>query len=76
MAVSVMTDIQMAGSPLAETNRKLFTRLIDHHIRFSLAKRRSELSKHDWYVAAALAVRDMLVERMLATQGALRTRNS
>ena len=76
MAVSVMTDIQMAGSPLAETNRKLFTRLIDHHIRFSLAKRRSQLSKHDWYVAAALAVRDMLVEKMLATRARFERANS
>ncbi len=68
MAVSVMTDIQMAASPLSEINRKLFTKLIDHHIRFSLPKRRMDLSKHDWYFAAAHAVRDMLVEKMLASQ--------
>src|SRR5208337_3117592 len=42
--------------------------LIDHHIRFSLAKRRSELSKHDWYRVTALVVRDMMVEKMLATR--------
>ncbi|MGO9056986.1 MAG: glycogen/starch/alpha-glucan phosphorylase [Candidatus Binataceae bacterium] len=76
MAVSVMTDIQMAASPLSETNRKLFTKLIDHHIRFSLAKRRIQLSKHDWYVAAALAVRDMLVEKMLATKARFERANS
>ena len=76
MAVSVMTDIQMAASPLAETNRKLFTRLIDHHIRFTLAKRRIQLSKHDWYVAAALVVRDMLVEKMLATRARFERANS
>ena len=27
-----------------------------------------DLSKHDWYVATAHAVRDMLVEKMVATQ--------
>lgn len=58
----------MAVPPLSEINRNLFDKLVDHHIRFSLAKRRSELSKHDWYRAAALVVRDMLVERMLATR--------
>jgi glycogen phosphorylase len=58
----------MAVPPLSEINRNLFNQLVDHHIRFSLAKRRSELSKHDWYRATALVVRDMLVEKMLATR--------
>ena len=42
--------------------------LIKHHIRFSTAKRRAELSRRDWYQVTALAVRDMLVERMVATR--------
>jgi starch phosphorylase len=42
--------------------------LIKHHIRFSAAKRRAELSRRDWYQVTALAVRDMLVERMVATR--------
>ena len=29
----------MAVPPLSEINRNLFNKLIDHHIRFSLAKR-------------------------------------
>ena len=58
----------MAVPPLSEINRNLFKSLIDHHIRFSLAKRRIQLSKHDWYRATALVVRDMLVEKMLATR--------
>ncbi len=58
----------MAVPPLSEVNRNLFNKLIDHHIRFSLAKLRVDLSKHDWYRATALVVRDMLVERMLATR--------
>src|SRR5713226_6121699 len=44
------------------------TDLIQHHIRFSAAKRRAELSRRDWYQVTALAVRDMLVERMVATR--------
>src|ERR1700677_3285930 len=58
----------MAVPPLSEINRNLFNKLIDHHIRFSLAKLRIELTKHDWYRATALVVRDMLVEKMLATR--------
>ncbi len=58
----------MAVPPLSEINRNLFNKLIDHHIRFSLAKLRIDLTKHDWYRATALVVRDMLVEKMLATR--------
>ncbi|HYK66076.1 MAG TPA: glycogen/starch/alpha-glucan phosphorylase [Patescibacteria group bacterium] len=58
----------MAVPALSEVNRNLFNKLIDHHIRFTLAKLRVELSKHDWYRATALVVRDMLVEKLLATR--------
>ncbi len=60
----------MTPSETTQHNRILFVRLIEHHIRFTLAKRRIELSKHDWYRATALVVRDMLVERMLGTRAA------
>ena len=39
--------------------------LIEHHLHFTLAKPRAELRKHDWYTATAMAVRDLLVHRML-----------
>jgi starch phosphorylase len=58
----------MAASETSEHNRSLFVKLIEHHIRFTLAKRRIDLSKHDWYRATALVVRDMLVEKMLGTR--------
>src|ERR1700732_2005346 len=60
----------MGASETSEHNSSLFETLIQHHIRFTLAKRRIDLSKHDWYRATALVVRDMLVERMLATRAA------
>jgi starch phosphorylase len=44
-----------------------FVALIDHHLHFTLAKPRADLRKHDWYMATALAVRDLLVDRMVAT---------
>ncbi|MBF6560081.1 MAG: glycogen/starch/alpha-glucan phosphorylase [Candidatus Binataceae bacterium] len=58
----------MAVPAVSESNRDLFNQLIDHHIRFTLAKRRIELSRRDWYRATALVVRDMLVEKMLGTR--------
>jgi glycogen phosphorylase len=42
--------------------------LIQHHVRFSIAKRRANLSLRDWYYVTALAVRDLLVERMVASR--------
>jgi len=56
-----MSDVQTASSETLEE-------LIGHHIRFSSAKSRGRLSRHDWYYVTALAVRDILVERMLSTQ--------
>jgi len=50
-----------------EASAKL-AELIEHHIRYSTAKRRGQLSPHDWYTVTALAIRDVLVERMLSTQ--------
>ncbi|HEV3114266.1 MAG TPA: glycogen/starch/alpha-glucan phosphorylase [Candidatus Binataceae bacterium] len=58
----------MTGFPFSDTNRQVFTNLVEHHLRFTLAKRRIQLTRHDWYNATAMAVRDMLVEKMLATK--------
>ena len=51
-----------------DPNRALFAELIDHHIRYTLAKPRAQLRKRDWYSATAFAVRDLLVDKMLATR--------
>src|SRR5579863_9050623 len=66
----------MAVPAISENNRNLFNTLIDHHIRFSLAKRRIQLSKHDWYRATALVVRDMLIEKMLSTRARFERTNA
>jgi starch phosphorylase len=42
--------------------------LIEHHIRFSVAKHRGRMSPRDWYRVTALAVRDILVEKVVATK--------
>ncbi|MGH7779002.1 MAG: glycogen/starch/alpha-glucan phosphorylase [Candidatus Binataceae bacterium] len=57
----------MAVLPLSEANSNLFNTLIAHHIQFTIAKRRVDLTSHDWYRATALVVRDILTEKMLAT---------
>jgi len=66
----------MGASEISEHNRFLFVRLIEHHIRFTLAKRRIDLSKHDWYRATAMVVRDMLVEKMLTTRAAFERKDA
>ncbi|HVA79291.1 MAG TPA: glycogen/starch/alpha-glucan phosphorylase [Candidatus Binataceae bacterium] len=66
----------MAVVPNSEAERGLFNSLIEHHIRFTLAKHRIELTKHDWYRATALVVRDMLIEKMLATSRRFEQRRS
>ena len=61
----------MATTILSTDDRGTFAEfadLIAHHMRFSVAKRRAQFSRHDWYQVIALAVRDMLVDKMVATQ--------
>ena len=58
----------MAVPPISAERSNLFRSLIEHHLHFTLAKRRIQLSKADWYRATAMVVRDMLVEKMLATE--------
>jgi starch phosphorylase len=65
----------MAAPSISDKNRSLFLDLVEHHIRFTVAKRRVLLTKHDWYRAAAFAVRDMLVEKMLATRARVERSN-
>ena len=66
----------MAAVPASEANSNLFHELIEHHIRFTLAKRRIDLTKHDWYRATALVVRDILTEKMLTTSRRFEQHNS
>jgi glycogen phosphorylase len=61
---------------IVDTDRTELTELIDHHIRFTLAKPRAQLRKRDWYNATAFSVRDLLVDRMLATRSRVERRNA
>ena len=66
----------MAVPPISAETSDLFRSLIEHHLRFTLAKRRIQLSKADWYRATAMVVRDMLVEKMLATEARVERRHA
>jgi len=66
----------MAVPPISDESRALFKSLIEHHLRFTLAKRRIQLTKADWYRATAMVVRDLLVEKMLATEARVERRRA
>jgi starch phosphorylase len=55
-------------SRVATATVTAFKDSVQRHIRYSLAKSQSNLSGNDWFRAFALAVRDLLVERMLETE--------
>ena len=66
----------MVSTSVSDKNRKLFARQIHHHLRFALAKPQVQLLEHDWYRITAMAVRDLLVEKMLATRARIDRRNA
>ena len=54
--------------PPMKNDEKALLQSIGHHLRYSLSKEWEDKNGHDLFVALALAVRDRLVERMLATE--------
>lgn len=58
--------ITLARSSISRT--EALADLVQRHIRYSVAKDRAQLTEADWYKAVALAVRDLIIERMIATQ--------
>jgi starch phosphorylase len=56
------------ANDLTNSISTIFKQLISHYLRFGTAKPPSQWSHHDWYYITAQAVRDILFERMLATQ--------
>ncbi len=50
--------------------------LILRHLTSTLARYAPTATKRDWWIAASLAVRDTIHERMIATQGVHNSRNS
>lgn len=73
MSMQLGRDVSSSGGlpPPASELREDF----EHHLRLTLAKDRYTATDHDRYYALALAVRDRLVERWIATQQAHHRQN-
>ncbi len=58
------------------SSRSALQESIRHHVRYSLGKEWQHLSGHDLFMAVALAVRDRLVDRRLATEARYQQANA
>jgi starch phosphorylase len=57
-----------AAAPTADSPEEKLRSLIHRHLVSTLARHEGSATPHDWWVATALAVRDTIHERMIATQ--------
>ena len=57
-----------ADRPAGDSPETVFRSLILRHLTSTLARHAEGATAHDWWVATALAVRDTIHERMIATQ--------
>ena len=56
------------GRPHTDSPEQILRSLIHRHLISTLARHEGSATPHDWWVATALAVRDTIHERMIATQ--------
>jgi glycogen phosphorylase len=68
--MNVNTDVRTAVTRSSMPRAEPLGDLVQRHIRYSIARDRAQLTEADWYKAVALAVRDLIIERMIATQEA------
>ncbi|MBL9218394.1 MAG: glycogen/starch/alpha-glucan phosphorylase [Opitutaceae bacterium] len=59
---------QSPGRPHPDNAETIFRSLIKRHLISTLARHEGSATPRDWWVATALAVRDTIHERMIATQ--------
>ncbi|MEI6106095.1 MAG: glycogen/starch/alpha-glucan phosphorylase [Opitutae bacterium] len=57
------------GRPHPDSTEVILRSLIERHLISTLARHGGSATPRDWWVATALAVRDTIHERMIATQG-------
>jgi starch phosphorylase len=58
-----------SGRPHPDSTEVILRSLIERHLISTLARHGGSATPRDWWVATALAVRDTIHERMIATQG-------
>ncbi len=63
------------GRPQTDSPETIFRSLIQRHLVSTLARHAGSATPRDWWVATALAVRDTIHERMIATQSAHNAHN-
>ncbi|MDB6170096.1 MAG: malP [Verrucomicrobia bacterium] len=63
------------GRPQADPPEEILRALIQRHLISTLARPPSSATPRDWWVATALAVRDTIHERMIATQAVHNAQN-
>src|SRR6185312_3389422 len=61
--------------PAADPPAEIFRSLILRHLTSTLARHAGSAAPRDWWVATALAVRDHIHERMIATQAVHNAQN-
>jgi starch phosphorylase len=73
-AKSAKTDIH--ARPQHDAPAQMLRSLIQRHLISTLARHEGSATPHDWWVATALAVRDTIHERMIATQAVHNAQNT
>src|SRR5580692_1951190 len=63
------SPVELPGRPHLDSPEKILRSLILRHLISTLARDTNTATPRDWWVATALAVRDHIHERMIATQG-------
>ncbi|MDI1320111.1 MAG: glycogen/starch/alpha-glucan family phosphorylase, partial [bacterium] len=63
------------GRPHPDNQDVILRSLIERHLVSTLARHPGTATSRDWWVATALAVRDTIHERMIATQGVHNAKN-
>jgi starch phosphorylase len=53
----------------ADSPAEIMRSLIQRHLTSTLARYAPSATPRDWWIASSLAVRDTILERMIATQG-------
>src|ERR1035441_759112 len=61
--------VALPGRPHTDSPTEILRSLILRHLISTLARDTKTATRRDWWVATALAVRDHIHERMIATQG-------
>ncbi|MDB6128438.1 MAG: malP [Verrucomicrobia bacterium] len=72
---AVFTPVPSNGRPHTDSPEEILRSLIQRHLISTLARPPSSATPRDWWVATALAVRDTIHERMIATQAVHNAQN-